>query len=116
MRKTGAAVAAAVLTLVGPISATALPAQAVDCPDNNWRNIDGRAGTFFLGTNVNIRTGPSTQCGASSRRGQRNHVVQYHCFTNGEGGTWTHLYNADLRLNGWVRDTLLEHHGANNSC
>lgn len=92
------------------------PAQAATCPDNGWSTLDGRVGQFFNGTDINIRTGPSTAC-PSVGAGQPSHVVQLDCWKLGDDGfSWSHLFNATTGWQGWVRDDLLVDFGANTQC
>lgn len=91
------------------------PALAVSCPDNAWTIKDGRTGLFFNASNVNIRTGPSTSC-PSRGQGQPNHIVQLDCWKTGDGGTWSHLFDETIGVEGWSRDDLLIGGGANSHC
>jgi len=100
-------VAAAGLTLfVGTAEA-----NAVSCPDNGWSIQDGRIGQFFNGNGINIRTGPSTAC-TSVGQGQASHTVQLDCYKDGEGGTWSHLFDFTTGKEGWSKDSLLVGSGA----
>ena len=87
------------------------PALAASCPDNGWSIADGRIGRFFNGNGINIRTGPSTRCTAVGQ-GQASHDVQLDCFKDGDGGTWSHLFDFTTSKEGWVRDDLLVGRGA----
>jgi hypothetical protein len=106
-------IAASGLIGVGVVSST--PAFAASCPDNNWSIKDARVGNFFNGNGINIRTGPSTSC-TSKGQGQASHSVQLDCWTSGDGGTWSHLFDFTTGVEGWVKDSLLVGNGANPHC
>lgn len=76
---------------------------------------DKRMGYFFLNNGTNIRSGPSTQCVALGQ-GQTSDYVQYDCYTEGDGYTWTHLFDGATYTEGWVRDDLLSGYGSNVHC
>ena len=85
------------------------PAPA-DIDDSAW-------GTTFGGTNIRMRRSPNTLastpvCGL----GQPSHRADYHCFTEGEGGTWTYVRDVDTAFAGWVRDDLLTDRGSFDHC
>ncbi|GGM42200.1 hypothetical protein GCM10007977_049660 [Dactylosporangium sucinum] len=103
---------AATAVVVIPTAGTAF---AASCPDNNHPNLDGRAGNLFIASNARIRTGPSTNC-TSVGQGQLNHWVTYYCWKNGDGGTWTYLYDWTINVSGWVSDSLLSQSGSQSSC
>ncbi|GIH02984.1 hypothetical protein Rhe02_10510 [Rhizocola hellebori] len=110
--------AAATMAVVLPTGSPAF--AALSCPDNNWSIKDGREGNFFAGTNINIRTGPSTTCPAAvpGQFGQPSHWVQVDCWQNaGVGqGSWTHLFDFTNGVEGWSKDTLLVGQGAHVRC
>jgi hypothetical protein len=91
------------------------PAFAASCPDNAWSIKDGRAGNYFAGNGVRIRTGPSTRC-TPVGQGQTSHDVQLDCWKPGDGGRWSHLYDFTTQKQGWVRNDLLKGGGANVRC
>jgi len=111
---TFAATTAAVVPVASPASA------ALSCPDYNFRIADGRWDYFFLGSNINIRTGPGTGCPQARPGvfGQGDHWVQVDCWKNaGVGeGSWTHLWDDTIALEGWTKDTLLLGGGAHVQC
>ncbi len=112
---TVAATTAAVVPVASPAFA------ALSCPDYNFRIADGRWDYFFLGSNINIRTGPGTACPPVNGHfglGQGNHWVQVDCWKNaGVGeGSWTHLWDDSIGVEGWTKDTLLSGDGAHVQC
>jgi hypothetical protein len=40
----------------------------------------------------------------------------YDCWKDGDGGTWTHLYDASTSWGGWVRDDFLKYPGSIYHC
>lgn len=86
------------------------------CGDIFHRRLDNHTGHFFLGTGVNIRTGPSTSC-TSLGQGQPSHSVTYWCWTGPSGGfTWSFLIDNTTSVAGWVRDDLLAGNGSQFHC
>jgi hypothetical protein len=74
-----------------------------------------RWGRYFEVNGVNIRFRPTTNsrvCG----QGQKGHRVDYHCYKEGQGGTWTFVRDVNTRRAGWVKDTLLEGYGSYVHC
>src|SRR4051812_22773792 len=89
-----AAIAAGGLVSLAP-SAFAAPAKPggevsvqASCPNNNWSNSDSR--TDHSTTAANIRTGTGTNCTAVGQA-QTGHLLDMHCYTEGDGGTWSHV-------------------------
>lgn len=83
----------------------------------------GRSGIIADGTDVrmpagvsaNIRNGSSTACSVVGWADNQD-VLIYYCWTSGQNGTWTFLYDQhDDRL-GWVKDSLLPYNGSNVYC
>ena len=69
---------------------SALAAPAVDCIQNPATDSNITGGSF-LGTNINIRTGPFTVCTAVGA-GQPSHAVTVHCKkVNSNGVLWDYL-------------------------
>jgi hypothetical protein len=80
--------AAAAATVAAAPSALAAP--LVNCIQNPATNSNITAGSF-LGTNINIRTGPFTSCTAIGE-GQPSNAVTVHCKqTNSNGVLWDYL-------------------------
>lgn len=87
-------------------------ATVLSCPQGHTRPGD----TFgqFIGSGVNIRTGPGTDC-TSLGHGQIGQPATYHCWVVGhDGRTWTHLSTAGV--SGWVRDDFLSGNGSPFHC
>jgi hypothetical protein len=73
---------------------------------------DGSAwGTPFSGA-TNMRRSPSTGSTPICGVAQASHRADYHCFTEGEGGTWTYVRDVNTTFAGWVRDDLLSDFGS----
>jgi hypothetical protein len=68
-------------------------------------------GRPFSGT-VNMRRSPSAGSTQICGQAQASHRADYHCFTSGEGGTWTYLRDVETTFAGWVRDDLLSDGGS----
>ncbi|MET8538991.1 SH3 domain-containing protein [Streptomyces sp. NPDC005065] len=67
------------------------------------------------GVSANIRSGSSTSCAIVGWADHQDTLV-YSCYTLGEGGTWTYLYDQSDDQLGWVKDSLLPYNGANTYC
>ena|SRR5689334_8919909 len=67
------------------------------------------------GYGANQRSGSSTSCAITGVAGAGDRL-DYHCFTSGQGGTWTYLRNDTDGTRGWVRDDLLGDNGSYVSC
>lgn len=78
------------------------------------RNLDSKNGKF-IANGVRIRTGPRTQPSPGCTivgLGYRNQGVDYYCYAQGQGGTWTYLrHNATGKV-GWVKDNFLSGYGS----
>lgn len=106
-------------TLVAIVLVPASPASAA-C--NVGTLAYAQHGTF-TGTNVNIRTGPSTGC-AVVAQGQPGHVVRFDCWTSGTSvkrngttyNTWSHVLDENVWTSGWVSDAYLSGGGATYQC
>jgi hypothetical protein len=108
--------------LAGPGTAPPGTVSPAACPDNGWSNRDGSHFGTFTGTDVRIRSGPSTGCGAFGQ-GEPGDSLQFHCWKVGSDGfTWSHLIDRSRRgangqfLQGWSRDTFLTDAGAFTHC
>jgi hypothetical protein len=113
-----------VVVAAGLVGMTATSAAAVSCGGTQpWRVADGgfRQNPSFLATNINIRSGPSTGCGAIAT-GDPWHYVRYDCYiptwATGDGHSWSHItdYSYGPPVTGWVRDDKLADRGANVRC
>ena len=106
------------VALAGPASAApdkqANPAavQAVRC---GYVPPDLDPTTVRANRTANIRTGPSTRCTSVglTHPGDR---LNYHCYVQGQGGTWTYLRNVTTRKKGWVKDSFLPGNGSSVFC
>lgn len=89
-------------------------ATILSCPQGHTR--PGDTAGSFIGSGVNIRTGPGTDC-TSRGHGQRGQSATYHCWVFGhDGRTWTHLRNNVTGVSGWVRDDFLSGNGSPFHC
>ncbi|HEX6342974.1 SH3 domain-containing protein [Umezawaea sp.] len=79
------------------------------CPNNNWSDKDG--GTDQSTGAANTRTGTGTNC-TSVGQAQASHVLDLHCYTEGDGGTWSHIRNTVTGKQGWIKDSLLVNGGS----
>ncbi|MFF9348238.1 SH3 domain-containing protein [Streptomyces sp. NPDC014734] len=95
-------------------AATASDVGILSC-SHSWSNKDAGYGTM-QSTNVNLRVGPHTSCGAVGQV-QAGQKVYYHCYTTTvNDGTWTHLRISGTQRQGWVKDTLLPGGGSTKAC
>jgi hypothetical protein len=85
--------------------------------NHSWSILDGRYGAT-TGNGVNIRTGPHNTNPACTIVGQAqaSHTLQYDCWVSGTGGTWSHVYDFNTGVQGWIKDSLLVGNGANVHC
>lgn len=98
-----AAVGCGALSFGGVVTApmaSAAEAPAVSCiwnPSAN-SNVSGK----YDGTNVNIRTGPSTSCTAVGE-GQPGHTVHIHCYywVAATATIWDYLTDSTIGRTGW---------------
>lgn len=67
------------------------------------------------GTSANERSGSSTSCDITGWADKQDQL-DYHCYTSGEGGTWTYVRNNSDGSAGWVKDSLLPGFGSNVWC
>lgn len=58
-----------------------------------------------------MRSGSSTGCGVKGWADNRD-TLMYYCWTYGENGTWTYVWNLDDNTLGWVKDSLLPDGGS----
>ncbi|MDW4903903.1 SH3 domain-containing protein [Streptomyces sp. ADMS] len=106
---TALAVPVVVVVTAGPASSAAYCGRTVGDKDNrSWPRQTS-------GVSANQRSGSSTDCGVTGYADNRN-VLDYHCWTAGDGGTWTYLRNDTDGSYGWVKDTLLPDGGSNIWC
>ena len=103
-------VAAGALSVAGSAAAAA-PRNPCALPD--WSNHQ-QSGGFKQGP-TNIRSGPYLDCQIRGT-GVAGQGVTYHCYTWGEGGSWTFLTNENTAVSGWSRDDLLVNNGSDYSC
>lgn len=75
-----------------------------DADSSSW-------GTPFSGA-TNMRRSPSTGSTPICGVAQASHRADYHCYTVGEGGTWTYVRDVNTTFAGWVRDDLLSDGGS----
>ncbi|MEU6200479.1 SH3 domain-containing protein [Streptomyces sp. NPDC047061] len=97
-----------VVTAAGPASASAY------CGRTGPLN-DGTEVTMTKGVSANMRSGSSTSCAVKGWADNQD-TLMYYCYTSGDGGTWTWLWNIDDGTVGWVKDSLLPGNGSNYSC
>ncbi|MQM27858.1 SH3 domain-containing protein [Glycomyces albidus] len=99
-----------------PAGATADIGAQSNC-NHAWSILDGRLGST-TGNGVNIRTGPHNTNPACTIVGQAqaSHTLQYDCWVSGTGGTWSHVYDYNTGVQGWIKDSLLVGNGANVHC
>lgn len=120
MRATGrakiAALAVGVLAVpAGLVVSTAGTASAnAPCGRAAW-GTDGTTVRMPTGVSANMRSGSSTSCGIVGWADNRDTLI-YYCWTYGENGTWTYLYNQHDDRFGWVKDSLLPNNGSNQYC
>lgn len=106
---TALAVPLLVVATAGPASSAAYCGRtAPDKDDRSWPQ-------QTAGVAANQRSGSSTACGITGYADNRN-VLDYHCWTAGENGTWTYVRNDTDGTAGWVKDTLLPDNGSNVWC
>ncbi len=84
------------------------------CAAHPHQNLDTRTGTFIASA-VNTRQGPHLNC-LSNGQGQNGQRVDFHCWSPGEGGTWSYIVNLNTGVSGWVRDDFLSGFGSNRRC
>ncbi|SDD37826.1 hypothetical protein [Glycomyces harbinensis] len=99
---------------------TVRPAGDVGVQSNcnhSWGIYDGSYGGT-TGNGVNIRTGPHNSSPACTIVGQAqaSHTLQYDCWDSGTGGTWSHIYDVNTGVQGWIKDSLLIGNGASVHC
>ncbi|RRR96867.1 SH3 domain-containing protein [Glycomyces terrestris] len=82
-----------------------------------WSVKDGSIG-WTLSNGVNIRTGPHNSSPACTIVGQAQiaHDLRYDCWDYGTGGTWSHIYDYNTGVSGWIKDSLLYDNGAAIRC
>lgn len=105
--------------LIAIVLVPASPAAAA-CGDGALSN--SAYGTF-TGSNVNIRSGPSTGCLVVAT-GQAGETVRYDCWTEGTAVTrsghtyvtWSHVMDESIWTSGWVSDAYLSGGGAVYEC
>lgn len=84
----------------------ALAAPNVNCIQNPATDSNITQGSF-LGTNINIRTGPFTTCTAIGE-GQPSNAVTVHCKqTNSNGVLWDYLTDRTTGKKGWSQDQFV---------
>ncbi|MEU0184868.1 SH3 domain-containing protein [Streptomyces sp. NPDC001902] len=111
-----AALAAGVLAVPAAlVVSTAGPATAnASCGQGAW-GTDGTDVRMTPGVSANMRSGSSTACGVVGWADNQD-VLIYYCWTSGQNGTWTYLYNQHDDRTGWVKDSLLPYNGSNQYC
>ncbi|MEI5519560.1 SH3 domain-containing protein [Streptomyces brasiliscabiei] len=103
------AVPVTVLGTAGPAASAAYCGRTVSDMDNrSWPR-------QTAGVSANQRSGSSADCGVTGYADNRN-VLDYHCWTAGDGGSWTYLRNDTDGTSGWVKDTLLPDGGSRIWC
>ncbi|MFI1357493.1 SH3 domain-containing protein [Streptomyces sp. NPDC020898] len=106
---TALAVPLVVVATAGPASSAAYCGRTVgDKDDRSWPR-------QTAGVSANQRSGSSTGCGVTGYADNRN-VLDYHCWTAGDGGSWTYVRNDTDGSAGWVKDTLLPDNGSQIWC
>lgn len=103
-------VAAGSLAVAGP-AAGATPRNP--CAQPGWSH-HPQSGGFLQGP-TNIRSGPYLDCQIRGT-GVAGQDVTYHCWTSGEGGTWTFLTDENTAVSGWSKDSLLVNNGSDYHC
>ncbi len=101
------------LTMVGQSAASA--SAAAVCPTTPTPSDKDQSSYFYaFQGDTNIRTGPYWGCDIVNTAG-RNNLVDYHCYTDGEDGTWTYLRTKNT-VYGWVWDPYLSGDGSGVRC
>ncbi|WP_367325619.1 SH3 domain-containing protein [Streptomyces sp. HUAS ZL42] len=111
-----AALAVGVLAVpAGLVVGTAGTASAnASCGQGAW-GTDGTDVRMTPGVSANMRSGSSTSCGIVGWADNQDTLI-YYCWTSGQNGTWTYLYNQHDDRTGWVKDSLLPYNGSNQWC
>jgi uncharacterized protein YraI len=108
-----AAVAVGILSMAGVLGVS-LPSAAAVSPDVNCTQnpaTNSKTAGKFVGTNVNIHTGPFTSC-TSVGEGQTTHDVTLHCFQfNSNNVLWVYLTDHSINRTGWAQGQFLEWNG-----
>lgn len=63
-----------------------------------------------------MRSGPSNTLCIATGVATPNHVLDYHCYASGTGGTWTYVRNDSTGVKGWIRDEYLKDGGSGVPC
>lgn len=114
-KRIASAAAAAILAVTGVVAVPAMagPAAAASCSVAHSLQ-DGFVG-HFIGSSVNIRTGPHTSC-TSKGQGQLNQQAIYYCYVTGDTvsgiTTWSWITDVPTGISGWVSDHYLYDDGA----
>ena|ERR1051326_6002500 len=112
-----AATAVGVLSIagiaIGALPASATTSPAINCIQNPSTTSNNAA--RFIGSNVNIRTGPSTACTAVGE-GQTNHSVTAHCAEVVSGVLWVYLVDHTINRKGWSEARFLTWNGGLINC
>jgi hypothetical protein len=99
--------------LVSPSVAAPVGPAAVDC-DQSGPDVDNRPYSKDFTGATNIRSGPSLDCGIVGV-GYPTNSIDYHCWVNGDGGTWSYLRTRNT-VYGWVKDSQLIGNGSIEPC
>ncbi|MEV7796296.1 SH3 domain-containing protein [Streptomyces sp. NPDC087512] len=114
-----AALAVAVLAVpTGLVVTSAGPVSAAAACGKTGPLRDGTNARMPSGVSANMRSGSSTACGVKGWADNQDWLM-YYCWTYGENGTWTYVWNLDDNTLGWVKDSLLPDngsYGSNNYC
>ncbi|MET8538572.1 SH3 domain-containing protein [Streptomyces sp. NPDC005065] len=111
-----AAVAIAALAVpAGMVISTSGTASANAPCGKAGQNYDPTVVNMTAGVSANMRSGSSTSCAIKGWADNQD-SLDYYCWTGGENGTWTYLYNRHDGTYGWVKDSLLPGYGAEYAC
>lgn len=123
-RVAGSVIAIGAMTAAMAMAAPAANAQGFGKPGDGAVRVacgttffdkDDSPWDYFTDDFTYLYSGPSFDCQRIGQ-GQRDHVADYHCFIEGEGGTWTLLRDDTTGVQGWVPDDLLGGNGSTVHC
>ncbi|MBW5482505.1 SH3 domain-containing protein [Streptomyces bambusae] len=103
----------AVLTPV--VAAGPAAAAPTACSPSSPGDKDNSSWVKSATANVNMRSGPSTDCRANGVA-TPNHKLDYHCYKVVGSRTWTYVRNDSTGVKGWIRDDNLRDRGSLVKC
>ncbi|MEV6107013.1 SH3 domain-containing protein [Streptomyces sp. NPDC051940] len=113
--KLAALAAGMIIAPLGLTAGAAGPASASAYCGRSGPILVGGSARMTPGVSANMRSGSSTSCKIVGWADNQDYLV-YYCWTSGENGTWTFLYNQHDDRFGWVKDSLLPGNGADPWC